>query len=61
MQRPQIATLVARFLARQAHVLTRMLRPRARVYALAQLKELIEPVYVKDTRHGPIAFFCPAS
>jgi FkbM family methyltransferase len=28
---------------------------------LAQLKEMIEPVYVKSTRYGPISFYCPAT
>jgi FkbM family methyltransferase len=60
MRRPQFATVVARFLAWQAQLLTRVLRPRARVYALAQLKESIEPIYVNESRHGPIVFYCPA-
>lgn len=59
--RPEMAVVLARMLRITAGLTLRLVRPRARIRALALLMEEIEPVWTNPTKHGPIEFYCPAT
>ncbi len=61
MSRPEAAPIVARLAVALIDLLSKPLGARARVFTKALIMERLNPVWVNETRFGPIAFYCPAT
>lgn len=59
--RPEMAPLVATVSVAVTELLSKLLGPRARVFAKAMVMERLNPNWVNDTKFGPVAFYCPAT